>query len=55
MQKKVSASAPVVIDYVFHKILNTHKGWFTEKLHWKFLIVYTSIGSINSAFLTDPV
>ena len=40
---KVSASALVVIDNVFHKVLNTHKGFFKEKLHGKFLFVYTSV------------
>ena len=31
--QKVFASALVVIGNVFHKILNTHKGFLTEKTH----------------------
>ena len=33
----MSASALVVIDNVFHKILNTYNGFLTEKTHGKIL------------------
>ena len=48
----MSVSALVMIGDVFHKILNTHKGFLTEKTHWKFLRLYlcSSMGSITSAF-----
>ena len=41
--QKVSASALVVIDDMFHKILNNQKGFITKKTHWKFLFVCTSV------------
>ena len=51
--QKVSASALVLIDNVFHKIFNTHKGFLTKKDTLKIpvcLYLCTSIGSITSAF-----
>ena len=51
--QKVSASTLVVMDNVFHKIFNTHKGFITKKDTLEIpvcLYLYTSIGSITSAF-----
>ena len=51
--QNVSASVLVVIDDVFHKILNTHNGFMTKKDTSEILVclyLCTSIGSITSAF-----
>ena len=51
--QKVSAPALVVIDDVFHKILNTHKDFLTKKDTLEIpvcLSLCTSIGSISSTF-----
>ena len=42
LQKQVSESALVVNNNVVHKILNTNKGFLTEKTRWKFICGYTS-------------
>ena len=41
--QKASVSALVVIDYVFHKIIITQKGFLTEKKHWKFILYITML------------
>ena len=49
----MSVSALVVIDYAFHKTLNTHKGFLTKKDTFEIpicLYLCYSIGSITSAF-----
>ena len=51
--QKVSAPALVVIDDVFHKILNTHKDFLTKKDTFEIPVGFhlrTSKGSITSAF-----